>query len=195
MARVLMIGHVERFNPAFIALQSLLPAHELFACELQRLSVAPGRDQSVDIILDLMIHDLDLVLALTGARRARRMRRPGTAFAAQYIDHATALLWFPHGVSATLTASAVSHERMRIGRFYARDCQFVVDFANRQLMRAPLRQIALYRAMTASIIRPIRWNRFSSRIKSRWRWSRNIFCRRSAPARRRPPMRTPRWRH
>ena len=88
-----MIGHIERFNPAFIALQTLLPAHELFACDLQRVSVAPGRDQSVDIILDLMIHDLDLVLALAGAHHAVHAAS-GHSVRGQYIDHATALLSF-----------------------------------------------------------------------------------------------------
>lgn len=132
VARVLMIGHVERFNPAFIALQSLLPGHELFACDLQRVSVAPGRDQSVDIILDLMIHDLDLVLALGGSPHAAPAAS-GHRVGGRFIDHATALLWFPRGFSAVLTASAVGHEVLRLGRFYTRDCQFVVDFANRQL--------------------------------------------------------------
>jgi len=132
IARVLMIGHVERFNPAFIAMQSLLAEHELFACDLQRVSVAPGRDQSVDIILDMMIHDLDQVLALAGTHTATHAAS-GHSIRGQYIDHATALLSFSHGLSAVLTASAVGHEGMRIGRFYARDCQFVLDFANRSL--------------------------------------------------------------
>lgn len=131
-ARVLMIGHIERFNPAFIALQALLPAHELFACELQRLCSTPGRDQSVDIILDLMIHDLDLLLALAGTP-ATTLASAGQSNRGLFIDHVTALLRLPHGISATLTASAVSHERVRCGRFYTQDCQFGVDFANRQL--------------------------------------------------------------
>lgn len=129
---LLMIGHVERFNPAVSALQTLLDPSELFACELQRLSVAPGRDQSVDIIFDLMIHDFDLALALVGAPVSAHSA-VGHCITGKNIDHASALLRFANGATAALTASAVSHERMRTGRFYTRNAVYTVDFANRQL--------------------------------------------------------------
>jgi len=131
-SRVLMIGHVERFNPAFITLQSSLDPRDLFACDFQRLSATPGRDQSVDIIYDLMVHDLDLLLALTDAPVAVQAAT-GHRISGRNIDHASAVLCGANGMTASLTASAVSHARVRTGRFYTRYNQFTVDFAGRRL--------------------------------------------------------------
>ena len=113
------------------------------------------------------------MLALTGTP-AERPAATGLCRRGPSIDHATALLWFPQGISATLTASTVSHERLRCGRFYTRDCQYVVDFANRQL--------TLYRYGKSSYprtggeqVQTQQMSNFPSRIASRWRWSRSTF--------------------
>ncbi|HEY3377811.1 MAG TPA: Gfo/Idh/MocA family oxidoreductase, partial [Armatimonadota bacterium] len=103
--RLLMIGHLERFNPAVTAVLSLISHDELFALELQRLSPTPGRDRSADIIFDLMIHDLDLLLAFTGSPIIA-ISAMGHYVRSDFIDHVTALLRSDKGVTATLTASA-----------------------------------------------------------------------------------------
>ncbi len=130
--RVLMIGHVERFNPAVIALLSLLKSEEIISCELQRLSTAPGRDRSADIIFDLMIHDLDLSLAFTRSVPVA-ITAMGHCVRTELIDHVTALLRFDSGVTTTLTASSISHERIRRARIFTQSALFSVDFASREV--------------------------------------------------------------
>jgi predicted dehydrogenase len=129
---ILMIGHVERFNPAVTTLLSLFDPQELFSCELHRLSTSPGRDRSADTIFDLMIHDLDLVLAFTKSN-AVSVTAMGHRVRSALIDHATALLRFESGVTATLTASTVSQERVRKARLFSQNAQYNVDFANREV--------------------------------------------------------------
>lgn len=130
--RVLMIGHVERFNPAVTTLLSVLAPEEIIAAEVARLSPTPGRDQSADVIFDLMIHDIDLALACTRslpvsiAAMGRRVNGP-------LIDHAVALVRFAGGATFTLTASMVSHERTRKLRVLTRAGQFTVDCAVREV--------------------------------------------------------------
>lgn len=130
--RVLMIGHVERFNPAVTALLSLIKSEEVISCELQRLSTAPGRDRSADIIFDLMIHDLDLALAFTKST-ANHIAAMGHCVRTELIDHVTALLRFDTGVTVTLTASSISQERVRRARVFTQNALFSVDFASREV--------------------------------------------------------------
>jgi predicted dehydrogenase len=130
--RVLMIGHLERFNPAITTLRALLPREELFAFALERLSPTPPRDRSADIIFDLMIHDLDLALALSGST-VESINAMGHQVRYGFIDHVTALLRFASGATATLTASAVSQQRVRRGRFFTRNAEYAVDLTRREL--------------------------------------------------------------
>ena len=130
--KLLMIGHAERFNPAVSVVLSLLPQEEVFDIALQRLSPTPPRDRSADIIFDLMIHDLDLALAFSGSS-AISVSAVGNRIRCEFIDHVTALLRFASGATATLTASAVSQERVRQGRLFTRSAQFQIDFASREV--------------------------------------------------------------
>lgn len=130
--RVLMIGHLERFNPAMSALMAMINRQELFDFELQRLSPTPPRDRSADIIFDLMIHDIDLALTLAASPVAS-LAAVGQRVQFDFIDHVSALLRFENGVTARLTASAMSQERIRKGRFFTRSAQFTVDLASREV--------------------------------------------------------------
>ncbi len=130
--RMLMIGHIERYNPAVSTTLSLLDHQELFACELQRLSISQGRDCSADIIFDLMIHDIDLALAFAQAP-VIAVSAMGHRLRGELIDHVTALLRFENGIIATLTASWLSQERVRRARLFTRSAQFAVDFASREV--------------------------------------------------------------
>ncbi|HEX2949239.1 MAG TPA: Gfo/Idh/MocA family oxidoreductase [Armatimonadota bacterium] len=129
---ILMIGHLERYNPAVTTVLSLMNRHDLFAVEFQRLSPTPGRDRSADIIFDLMIHDIDLALAFGGCA-VKSVSAVGHRAKYDFIDHVTALLRFENGVTVTLTASAVSNERRRIGQIFTREAQFSLDLANREV--------------------------------------------------------------
>lgn len=130
--RVLMVGHVERFNPAVSTLLATLEDEEIIAAEAMRLSPTAGRDRSADVIFDLMIHDIDLALACTRSLPikveavGRRVRGP-------LIDHASALVQFAGGVTFTLTASMVSQERTRKLRVLTHTAQFTVDCASREV--------------------------------------------------------------
>lgn len=124
--RVLMIGHLERFNPAVIVARELLANNELFSFELHRLSPTPPRDQSADIIFDLMIHDIDLAFAFSKAPIAA-MTANGLRCRYDFIDHVSAMLQFTNGITALLTASAVSQQRVRQARLFAADAQINLD--------------------------------------------------------------------
>ena len=130
--RVLMIGHLERFNPVVTVALSLVQKNPLFAIELQRLSPNPPRDCSADIIFDLMIHDLDLTLAFCGSS-VSTMAAVGHRARCNFIDHVTAILRFQNGMTATLTASAVSQERVRMGRLFSRNAQISLNLASREV--------------------------------------------------------------
>jgi predicted dehydrogenase len=130
--RILMIGHVERFNPAITVLLSVLDPAEVLALETVRLSPTAGRDQSADVIFDLMIHDIDLALACTRAQ-SEQVQAMGHCVRGALIDHVTAMLRFTSGATATLTASWVSHERTRKLRVLTRAAQFTVDCAAREV--------------------------------------------------------------
>jgi len=130
--RVLMIGHVERFNPAVATLLSVLAPEEIIAADAMRLSTTPGRDRSADVIFDLMIHDIDLALACVQSLPAR-VEAMGHRVNGSLIDHAAALIRFDNDATFSLTASMVSHERMRKLRVLTRAEQYTVDCATREV--------------------------------------------------------------
>lgn len=113
--RILQVGHLERFNPAVQALQGLLTTPLFF--EIHRLSVFTPRSLDVDVVLDLMIHDIDLVLDLTGMAPCE-VRAAGISILSPKVDIANARLAFPSGCIANLTASRVSTERIRKLRLF-----------------------------------------------------------------------------
>lgn len=126
--RVLQVGHTERFNPVLRAVLPHLKRPRFF--EAHRLGVFVARSLDVDVILDLMIHDLDLVLWLVGAP-IREIRAVGIPVLTPKIDIANARIEFANGCVANLTASRVSRERVRKLRlFQARD-YVSLDFHNR----------------------------------------------------------------
>lgn len=130
--RTLMIGHVERFNPAVGVLLSLLDPAEILAAEAVRLSPTPGRDQSADVIFDLMIHDIDLALACTRSL-PEGVQAAGLRVRGEQIDHAVAGVRFANGALFTFTASMVSQERTRKLRVLTRAAQYTVDCATREV--------------------------------------------------------------
>jgi predicted dehydrogenase len=113
--RILQIGHLERFNPAVTALKKITNVPLFF--EIHRLSLFSPRSLDVDVVLDLMIHDLDIVLDLAGGM-PEEIRAAGISILSDKVDIANVRLSFPGGCIANLTASRVSTERVRKLRLF-----------------------------------------------------------------------------
>jgi predicted dehydrogenase len=122
--RILVVGHSERFNPVVRALRGRIESPKFI--EAHRLAAFQPRSLDIDVILDLMIHDIDLVLHFTGEAPAR-IEAAGTAVLTPKIDIANARLAFPGGCVANLTASRVSLSRTRKIRFFMPETYVSVD--------------------------------------------------------------------
>jgi predicted dehydrogenase len=120
----LQVGHVERFNPALIAARPLI--HGVKFVEAHRLALFQPRSLDIDVVFDLMIHDLDIVLDGLGAPPAG-VSAVGVAVLSGNEDIANARLEFEDGCVANLTASRVSQERLRRIRFFQNDAYLSID--------------------------------------------------------------------
>lgn len=129
--RIVQVGHLERFNPAVRAVRSLLNRPMFF--EVHRLSVFTPRSLDVDVVLDLMIHDLDIVMKLVG-KPVREVRAVGLPVLSKKVDIANVRLEFENGCVANFTASRVSTERVRKMRFFQPHQYLSLDFARQDLL-------------------------------------------------------------
>lgn len=130
--RILQVGHLERFNPAVRGLENL-EEKPLFI-ESHRLSPFNPRANDVSVVLDLMIHDIDIILALVDSE-IERVDASGTAVLTQGTDIANARLTFKNGCVANVTASRISMKMERKMRMF-RPCSYIsVDFQNRVLVK------------------------------------------------------------
>lgn len=123
--RIIQVGHVERYNPAIIATARLLETPPRFV-EAERLGVFVARSLDIDVLLDLMIHDLNLVLSLLGGTVVD-VRAVGVPVLTDRVDMASVRLQFDSGAVANLTASRVSADRVRKIRFFCTDMYVSVD--------------------------------------------------------------------
>jgi predicted dehydrogenase len=123
--RILQVGHLERFNPAVQALRSIVTLPLFF--EIHRLSVFTPRSLDVDVVLDLMIHDIDVVLSLVG-KMPEEVRAAGISVLSTKPDIANVRLAFEGGCVANLTASRVSTERVRKIRLFQPDEYISLDY-------------------------------------------------------------------
>lgn len=135
--RVLQVGHLERFNPAVVAVEKVL-ARPLFF-EVHRLGVFSPRSLDIDVIYDVMIHDLDILLALVGAP-VTDLKAVGIPVLSDKVDIAHARLEFESGAVANVTASRVSTERVRKMRFFQQHEYISVDYARQDALRVRVRQ-------------------------------------------------------
>lgn len=124
--RILQVGHLERFNPAVIALERAATLPLFF--EIHRMSVFTLRSLDVDVVLDLMIHDLDIVLALARAE-LKEIRAAGISILSPKVDIANVRLEFTDGCIANLTASRVSTEKVRKLRLFQPREYISLDYA------------------------------------------------------------------
>jgi predicted dehydrogenase len=129
---VLAVGHTERFNPAVAAVRPLLD-HPRFI-EVHRLGTFPDRSLDIDVVFDLMIHDLDVVLSIVPSE-IESVEAVGVAVLTPRPDIANARLKFASGCIANITASRISKDRVRKIRVFQRDAYLSVDYAAQEVER------------------------------------------------------------
>ena len=124
---ILQVGHIERFNSAFCATQKIIKNPKFIECH--RLSTFPNRSLDVGAVLDIMIHDIDIVLGLVDSK-LKRVESVGVNVLTPFEDIANARLTFENGCIANLTASRVSDEVMRKIRIFQEDTYISLDYKN-----------------------------------------------------------------
>ncbi len=127
---ILQVGHLERFNPAVLALQGTLK--EPMFIESHRLSPFPERSVDIDVILDLMIHDIDIILNIVKSPISH-IDAVGVPIITSQVDIVNARLNFESGCVANVTASRVSAEKMRKIRIFQSDAYISIDYAAQEI--------------------------------------------------------------
>jgi predicted dehydrogenase len=135
--RVLQVGHLERFNPAVVAVEKVVSRPLFF--EVHRLGVFSPRSLDVDVVYDVMIHDLDILLALVGAPVVD-LKAVGIPVVTDRVDIAHARIEFESGAVANVTASRVSTERVRKMRFFQTHEYISLDYTRQDALRVRVRQ-------------------------------------------------------
>jgi predicted dehydrogenase len=126
----LMIGHLERFNPAMVALRPHVNNPLYF--EIHRVSPFPNRSLDVDVVLDVMIHDLDAIGWLVGENvNVSEIRAVGIPVISDKVDAANARIEFENGAVANITASRIGTEKIRKTRFYQTNSYVVLDYGTK----------------------------------------------------------------
>jgi len=123
------VGHVERFNPAFMAVRDKIE-NPMFI-EAHRLAEFNPRGTDVPVVLDLMIHDIDAILSVVNSE-VKNVNASGVSVISETPDIANARIEFENGCVANLTASRISMKKMRKARFFQRDAYISVDFLEKQ---------------------------------------------------------------
>jgi len=135
--RVVQVGHVERYNPAIMAVADLVRGTRYF--EAERLGVFVGRSLDIDVLLDLMIHDLNLVTSLL-RQKVVEIRAVGVPVLTDKVDITNVRLELENGAVANLTASRVSQERVRKQRFFTGELYLSVDTKEQEVKGYRVRQ-------------------------------------------------------
>jgi predicted dehydrogenase len=127
---LIQVGQLERFNPAVVALNGKI--HQPRFIESHRLSIFQGRCTDVSVVLDLMIHDIDLILNLVQSE-IKTVNAAGISVISGNVDIANARLEFVNGAVANVTASRISAKNERKLRLFQKDAYISIDFANHQI--------------------------------------------------------------
>jgi predicted dehydrogenase len=138
-ARILQVGHVERFNPAVAAVEKIVSRPMFF--EVHRLGVFTPRSLDIDVVYDLMIHDLDIVLSLVQSP-VSDLKAVGIPVITDKVDIAHARVEFSSGTVANFTASRVSTERVRKMRFFQQHEYISLDFGRQDVLRVRVAESA-----------------------------------------------------
>jgi len=126
---ILQVGHIERFNSAFAAAQKYFKEPRFIECH--RLSAFPNRSIDIGVVMDLMIHDIDIILGLVNSP-IKRIDAAGVNVLTPFEDIANARISFANGCVANLTASRISDEPMRKIRIFLKNAYLSLDYRNQQ---------------------------------------------------------------
>lgn len=129
-SRILQVGHLERFNPAVLALKDVI-TRPMFV-EVHRLSIFKNRSTDISVVLDLMIHDIDILLNVVKSD-IQSIHAAGVPVICQHADIANVRMQFESGCVANVTASRISMKNQRKIRIFQKDAYISVDFANREI--------------------------------------------------------------
>lgn len=127
---LLFVGHIERYNNVYIYTKKLIRNPEFIECH--RLSIYPYRSLDISVVLDLMIHDLDIILSIT-KDRVKKIDAVGVKVLSEYEDIANARITFQKGCIANVTASRVSKEQVRKFRVFSHNTYISMDYANQEV--------------------------------------------------------------
>jgi len=136
--RVLQVGHLERFNPAVVAAMAIMRRPLFF--EVHRLGIYTPRSLDIDVVFDVMIHDLDILLALVG-EPVTDVKAVGIPVVSNKVDIAHARLEFASGAVANVTASRVSTERVRKMRFFQEHEYVSLDYTRQDALRVRVKEL------------------------------------------------------
>jgi predicted dehydrogenase len=128
--RILQVGHLERFNPAVAALKDIVD-HPMFI-EAHRLSIFKARSTDVSVVLDLMIHDIDIIVSIVGSE-IQSLHAAGAPVICKHADIANVRLQFKNGCVANVTASRISTKNQRKIRLFQKDAYIALDFASQEI--------------------------------------------------------------
>jgi predicted dehydrogenase len=129
---IIQVGHIERFNPALLAASDMF--NEPLFIESERLSPFLGRGTDVDVTLDLMIHDVDIILSLVNLP-VRDIKAVGAKVLTEKIDVAKAWIEFENGCTALATVSRLSPEKLRRLKVFQKDSYISIDYQNAEIKR------------------------------------------------------------
>lgn len=128
---IIQVGHLERYNPAVLALKDVVKKPRFI--ESHRLGVFKNRGTDVSVVLDLMIHDIDIISSLVQSE-VKKVHAAGTPIISSNVDIANARLEFENGCVANVTASRISMKNQRKIRIFQQDAYLAVDFAKSEIM-------------------------------------------------------------
>lgn len=131
---ILQVGHIERFNPVFQELSKVMKTEKVLALEAHRMSPYSNRANDVSVVLDLMIHDIDLLMDLAGSTVVKLTANGTRSSDSPYLDYVTATLGFANGVVATLTASKVTHRKTRKIVAHCKNSLTEADFLQSEIL-------------------------------------------------------------
>lgn len=129
---ILQVGHIERFNPAVMVLEDILKQQDIIAIEAHRLGPFNEQLSAESVVFDLMIHDLDIVPSLTGSK-LKGINAYGASPKSGTMDHAVAQMQFENGVLGTLTASHVTHGKVRTLAIVTEESYITLDYQKQDI--------------------------------------------------------------
>jgi predicted dehydrogenase len=129
--KILQVGHIERYNPAVLTIMGLIDNPKFI--ESERVSPFLGRATDVDVTLDLMIHDIDIILSLLN-KRVLNIKAVGAKILTDKLDVAKAWIEFEDGVSALITAGRLSTEKRRVSKIYQNSGLIIADYQKGEIV-------------------------------------------------------------